>query len=210
MTSFLDRLRTATADRHRALDAAVTVASPGAPPPAWHRYLVASWGWAVAVERTLAAAAGDRLPAAGARLQKEAWLRHDLAVLGLAAAEIDALPLAAVPAAGRLAAGGRWWGYAYVAEGATLGGQVLARQAEEALGWRPRFLAGYGADTARRWHQFRAALERQAAERPQESTAVVAAARHAFATVHAWLVPRPGGETAAERRSPTVAGGGVR
>lgn len=58
-----------------------------------------------------------------------------------------------------------FWGALYVMEGSTLGGQLISRHLEEALGFRDghgyRFFRGHGQDTGRLWKEFCALFEEE-------------------------------------------------
>jgi heme oxygenase len=71
-------------------------------------------------------------------------------------------------------------GCAYVLEGATLGGLLIARTIRERLGWESAFYAGYGARTAARWREFGLAVRAVAAAAALDETALVGAANATF------------------------------
>jgi heme oxygenase (biliverdin-IX-beta and delta-forming) len=137
----------------------------------------------------------DPLAAGRSRLPH---LRRDLLALGLAAAEVEALPRCEA-AAGLARTPASTLGALYVVEGSTLGGQVIAR----ALAGRPWVPAGgliyfspYGAETGRMWRTVQAALNAAPA---REQAQVVAGALEAFDVLHAWMAQRvePAGRSAA-------------
>jgi heme oxygenase len=133
----------------------------------------------------------DRLPKSidvSARLVKTAMLRRDIEALSPgfsfdADDEGDAVH--------RFATREQVWGWLYVIEGSTLGGQVISRRLAATLGVTPERGAGfhnpYGARTGARWQTFKAGLEEDAAEGSLDEDAVVAAARAAFAAMDAWM-----------------------
>lgn len=111
------------------------------------------------------------------RARKAAWLRTDLEALGCAAHGPRA-PLP--PAVGRFP---DCLGVAYVVEGSTLGGRVLARRP----GLRGlRFFEGYGEATGRLWRELVAEVERVGAE-PSDRSAILRAAVDTFERVTHWL-----------------------
>ena len=116
-----------------------------------------------------------------------ALLRADLLALGLQPAEIAALPLCH-GAEGLGGSAERLLGSLYVMEGSTLGGQVIARQLQEAA-WAPpvglHYFNPYGARTGAMWRALLAALARLPA-----SEAVIGGARDSFALLHDWLGDR--------------------
>ncbi len=82
----------------------------------------------------------------------------------------------------------------YVLEGATLGGQFIARHVERALGLAGgrgySFFRGYGEDTGRMWRSFREELGDRAPA--LEADEIVASACGTFDRFHNWLVDGPG------------------
>lgn len=85
------------------------------------------------------------------------------------------------------------FGAVYVVEGATLGGQVIARQVIPALAISPengcRFFTGYGADTGERWRETRDAIAAHlaSAAAPDAAAEIVAGARMTFSLISAAL-----------------------
>jgi heme oxygenase len=79
-------------------------------------------------------------------------------------------------------------GFAYVLEGASLGGRVIRRHASAggAVLDHIRFFDVYGAETGRRWKEFCAVLERECADAPQEA---VKGAIAGFRYARAKLIP---------------------
>jgi heme oxygenase len=90
---------------------------------------------------------------------RRALVRQDAEALGVAPVEAPAALLADL----RLTCCASAFGSMYVLEGSALGGQVVARRAAAALGITAdsggAFFAGWGADTGRRWREFRETLE---------------------------------------------------
>lgn len=87
--------------------------------------------------------------------RKLSWLDDDLNAL-------SASDQAAIRASYTLPDASTAFGAIYVVEGATLGGQVIARQVIPALALSPergcRFFHGYGAETGERWRETRNAI----------------------------------------------------
>nr|HEX4312336.1 biliverdin-producing heme oxygenase [Kofleriaceae bacterium] len=140
MSAVLAHLREATRAAHEALDANVRV-----DPATYPAFLRASLAAVEPVERAIAAVipfAVERTPA----------LRADLDDLG-------AGPAASPAAAFALDSPSAAWGAAYVVEGSTLGGLVLADRAGPAA--PTRYLRLRGKDTAARWKAFLRDLDAQ-------------------------------------------------
>ncbi len=84
-------------------------------------------------------------------------------------------------------------GCLYVLEGATLGGQIIARQLRQSFNFDAQygaaFFNGYGAQTAEKWKTFGAALTFYATSSELEDT-IIQAADETFLTLEQWLVRR--------------------
>lgn len=102
-------------------------------------------------------------------------LARDLADLGVG--HLPPAPLAAGDSAEAM-------GMLYVAEGSTLGGQVIRRSVTDMAGLG--FLDPYGAETGVRWRGFLAVLE-DLARTPDQRAAAIVGARRAFACAEALL-----------------------
>jgi len=112
---------------------------------------------------------------------KTPWLEQDLAYFGVT-------PLASRAFVPATFDADEAWGWAYVLEGATLGGRTLYPAA--AARWRlgpdtgARYLHGYGDATGRMWNAFTRALQ-AAPLQGARADAVVAAANAAFGSLDA-------------------------
>ncbi len=187
------RLRHGTRDLHDAIEANPRFARLMAPDLSRDEYaslLARMLGHHAPAEAALAQAA-PLLPAAldlPARLRRGAALAADLRALGLKPARIAALPRCG---AYRLDSAEAAWGTLYVLEGSALGGQVIARHLAATLGLdAANGAAGivpHGAETGRLWREFKQLLEESAALGRLDGDAVIAAARHAFATLDGWM-----------------------
>jgi heme oxygenase len=153
----LAALRAATAPLHSRLDAALDFAPERTSPARYGGFLRATLALVEPLEASFSA-----LPAFAALLpdlplrRKAALLHDDLRSLGVdpgAAAR-------GLPSIGSAAAA---FGAAYVLEGSTLGGAVLARQLGPALGLTPnhgmRYFHAYGAELGAYWKRFVTALQ---------------------------------------------------
>ncbi|HWI55760.1 MAG TPA: biliverdin-producing heme oxygenase, partial [Bacillota bacterium] len=84
-------------------------------------------------------------------------------------------------------------GTLYVIEGATLGGQFIARHLAARFGLTPAngaaFFHSYGLQVGPRWQQFRAFLVSASAELEQERATIIASAQRTFQALDDWLFP---------------------
>lgn len=182
----LTALRDATATLHARLDAGIDLDRHLASSAAYARFLSAMLGIVAPLEAML-----DRFDwqATGLAPDTARWrtplLRNDLRFLGLPSAGLDALPLAPSPPppATRDAA----FGALYVLEGSALGGQVILRRAEAALGLGPErgasFHASLGRPVGEGWRRFRQALALHCAD----AGGACDAARDSFHRLESWL-----------------------
>jgi heme oxygenase len=83
------------------------------------------------------------------------------------------------------------WGCLYVFEGATLGGQIMARSLHERFGFTAQhgtaFYNAYGRQNGARWQGFKAALNAAVADEGLEGNEIIAAARATFRSMDAWM-----------------------
>ena len=122
------------------------------------------------------------------RRRKAGMPLHDLRALGASTIDAnDVLHCSALPPVVDL---GVALGCMYVLEGATLGGQLIARHLGATLGLGPTsgsaFFNSHGAELGPRWKEFRALLEAQAAT-PAISEAAVATAAATFLAMERWF-----------------------
>ncbi|UZJ62661.1 biliverdin-producing heme oxygenase [Pseudomonas sp. KU26590] len=185
LATVLQQLRTATAVRHRALEARLPLTHSRLDLDTYKRIIEAYYGFHLPlqqlIERFLAPHAID--PAR----QKIPSLIKDLHALGLSDTQIYALPQCReLPAIGSIA---QLLGVMYVMEGATLGGQVLRRIIADKLGIDAdsggEFLDVYGRDTGRLWKAFLKQLAEF--DTPLHNAEVVQAACATFDCFQTWL-----------------------
>ncbi len=218
-SAVLTRLRRETKNAHTRVEDRLFPAAL-ASPAAYTGMLRAMFGLHAPLERQFRSVEGfDALRVDLDRRRKADRIRADLAALGglgasspsvVRAGFLDGpvvdLRLDSLPAA---------LGAFYVLEGSTLGGRVLRSEVTARLGDMPTsFLAGYGADTGRRWQQTRGVLVAavRAADDPDSAeSAIVDGAAATFAAfdrlleAEGWPVPdgsRAGSPTGASHRSP--------
>jgi heme oxygenase len=120
--------------------------------------------------------------------RKSHKLQVDLRALGLSESEVSALPRCAdLPDV-------KEWpqalGCLYVLEGATLGGQIIARQLNERWGIRAEngaaFFSSYGAELGPMWQQFRVLISLQISS-DEDCVLAVTAAQQTFEKFRYWL-----------------------
>jgi heme oxygenase len=81
-------------------------------------------------------------------------------------------------------------GVCYVLEGATLGGQMIAKHLKISLGLTPheglKFFNGYGSDTATMWRSFKKETQ-DIVRKPREFTTMLEAALNTFNSLSEWM-----------------------
>ena len=187
----LDALREATGSAHRILDSALRIAVPTPTEGDVATYLAALLAFVEPLEARLWALPELAHLEPVVRASKGAWLRADLATLGVSPPSPDTPP-PVIPDPVHPAA----LGIAYVLEGSTLGGRVLARRPHLA---RFRTFQGYGSDTGRLWQELVIDLE-SAGGHPAARSTIVRSARETFESLTAWFDSR-----GALHRSPATA-----
>jgi heme oxygenase len=182
----LDKLRSETADAHRALEAGIDVSSAVQTREAYQRLLASFWGIYAPLEERLSALQdwpAEYQPAPG---HKSGLLASDLQTLRTEVGEGGTPPRCTdLPVIDDLESG---FGCAYVLEGSALGGRQISRllapfPEEE----RPRrFFTSDGADVPQAWKRFCAELERFASgsNQPQK---IVATAIETFTAFRKWM-----------------------
>lgn len=122
--------------------------------------------------------------------EKTAWLESDLAYFGHDAATLADLPRCALLPSARSRA--EILGAAYVLEGATLGGQIVARDAGKRFGLSGgrgcRYFESYGREVGAQWQAFRAELLRHSSA--ANDALILEAATNTFDCLHAWFAAR--------------------
>ena len=183
-----DALKRGTQDLHLRVEQAVNIESVCGGLHTYRALLTRLLGYYEPLEHRLSGfdweQAGLDFPAR----RKSAWLRQDLACLGVSEAAQANLPRCTeLPRPSSMAAA---LGAMYVLEGATLGGQVILRMIDKNLQLSaPRgagFHAGYGPHNGSMWLSFKAAATSQldSSARVEEA---VHTARETFMTYETWL-----------------------
>ena len=184
-----DLLRAGTREHHARAEASLPLMDPALTRDDYARAIAALHGFHAPLEARLARQPWARLGLDWDARRKTPLLARDLHALGRTPDAIAALPVwDALPDTATLA---RALGAAYVLEGATLGGQLVRRHLQHALGIGPddgaAYYSAYGDRVGPMWRAFLAALT-AAVERdgcaPDE---VVAGARDTFDALAGWL-----------------------
>jgi heme oxygenase len=186
----LELLRERTTHLHEQVERAVDLPARLCSVATYTSLLARFYGFYAPLEDCLAGV--DDYAAVGldfASRRKAHLLRDDLSALDVAEADIDALARCSdLPAVTDL---GDALGCLYVLEGATLGGQIVCRRAEQALGVSPgrgcSFFASYGEKVGPMWKEFCRTLEGYAGVNPGASERIVTAAVGTFVGLDQWL-----------------------
>lgn len=194
-SSLRDVLRARTHGAHRSLDDSLAVSDPAVELDDYVAHLEGMWTFHAPLERRLLSSEVllTRLPDLALRR------RAHLAWSDLRALDRDPGKVPFPSCTPDLTSLATQLGVAYVLEGSTLGGAVLARRLGAQLGLAPsalRYLHGYGERTGERWRAFVQALDDAALDEEGVESAA-RAAEATFAHLGAWLHAR--GATRRER-----------
>ena len=185
----LTRLKHETQAAHQAIEARVDLLNRLGSVADYRQLLERFWGFYAPIEE--AVAAGPEWASFGVDIQqrmKAPALARDLQSLGLSPVAVDALPLCrTLPA---MASFPHRLGCLYVLEGATLGGQIIAREVHGRLGLTAEqgcsFFASYGEHVGAMWRAFRVLLLQAAADE-LAAEALVRGANETFEAFDRWL-----------------------
>lgn len=184
-STFLERLKAETAAEHAAIEAAAGVMDPALSLDAYRAYLERTFGFYRVVEEQLRQLnVWEALGLPAAEREKLPLLAEDILLL----ADVEPASIRTCDLPPKFASTLEAVGGAYVLEGSTLGGRVIARHVQSKLGPDvPRaFLECYGAATGEKWQSFRAALTRLASSREAEAR-LIAGAQDTFGAFRHWL-----------------------
>jgi heme oxygenase (biliverdin-IX-beta and delta-forming) len=184
-----EQLKRGTQDLHRRVEQVVDIESACGSLHTYRNLLSRLLGYYEPLEVQLSDFAWHLAEVDFAARRKSAWLRLDLAFLGVSDAEQSELPRCVeLPRLHSMAAA---LGAMYVLEGATLGGQVILRMIDKNLQLSaPRgagFHGGYGPHNGSMWLSFKAAATRQLDSSARIDEAVHTA-RETFLTYETWLL----------------------
>lgn len=182
-------LRRATVFVHERVEANLGLADPDITVDRYRDLLIAFYRVHAALEPRLDALFSEfedpLLDWPGRR--KLARLVDDLGQLGVAAESVPALPAGVFPAVNDLTFG---FGALYVTEGATLGGQLIARnlRTRDDLAAASTYFTPYGDQAGRRWRDLRQVMRTWAGTDQDRADAVVASAVATFLAFEAALI----------------------
>ena len=179
------QLRQATRLVHKRIEASLPVLDPHLTRERYTRVVEALHGFYAAVEPMVA----DALACGDDRWRQHAklpLLATDLRALGRAPDHIDRLPRCTTMPYPRTAS--HALGILYVLEGATLGGQIIAKSLRARLAIEvdtgAAFFHGYGDATGSMWSRFSEHVDRSASI---QTDAAISAAIETFQTLTQWL-----------------------
>ena len=178
-------LRSVTARLHEETERVVDLAARTSDLDAYRSLVAGLFGLHEPMEDHLAALPWHEAELDFAPRRKSALLRADLRALGV---DADTVPRCTdLPPVDTLAAG---FGCLYVLEGSTLGGQLIAREAQQRLGLGPSdgagFFASYGAGVGRMWRSFVHALD-DFVTTPDQLDEATRAAEATFEAFQHWM-----------------------
>ena len=191
-TTFLARLKDATRPHHEATETTVDLGNRAKTAEGYRNLLGRFLGFYEPAEARLAHVLGDLPSLDFDRRRKTGLLRDDLHALGLDDAALEALPR--YSGLSKIDDLGDALGSMYVLEGATLGGQYVAKHVESVLGVAPgrgcSFFSSYGADVGPMWKAFREVLTQSADTAPMQDR-VIASASDTFEHFNEWFLAFP-------------------
>jgi len=180
----LQRLRSETASHHAAIESQMPLLDPELSRETYIHLLQRFWGYYSPLEQRLRSQSFEEHYLWSDR-EKTPRLISDLLALGATTtglARCENLPC--------LDSTAKILGCLYVIEGASLGGQIIAKHLDANLGLTPEtgasFFSGYGVNTGPYWLAFRTFLSEFAASLNQDDQIVVSA-NATFQTLGDWL-----------------------
>ena len=191
-TTFLARLKESTRPHHEATEKTVDLGHRAETPDGYRALLGRFLGFYEPAEARLAPILGDWPVLDFERRRKTELLKSDLRVLGLDDDAIALLPrYTGFPPVHDV---GDAFGAIYVLEGATLGGQYVAKHVATVLGVKPgegcSFFSSYGDDVGPMWKAFKEVLTDAADSKPVQDR-VIASAGDVFDRFNDWFLAFP-------------------
>ena len=188
-SDFHARLQHETRPFHSRLESRLRLLDPHLTVDEYRAVLRQFYGFYKPLEAVIGQVAVGLLGSEAARRRKLQWLVQDLLALGDTEWTIASLPLCIrLPP---LMTQARLMGSLYVVEGATLGGQMVARFLQQSLGDEARrcckFFVSYGEQVRPMWAAFLEALA-LAADGPERERDIIESACDTFQCFERWLV----------------------
>lgn len=188
-SDFHARLQHETRPFHSRLDSRLRLLDPDLTVDEYRALLRQFYGFYKPLEAVMGQVASGSWASEAARRRKLQWLVQDLLALGDSEGTIAGLPLCMkLPP---LMTQARLIGSLYVVEGATLGGQMVARFLRRSLGDEARrccrFFVSYGEQVRPMWAAFLEALA-LVADGPERERDIIESACDTFQCFERWLV----------------------
>ena len=184
--AFLEKLRNATSQSHTNLESlpvSVSIIKPDVTTNEYGRYLSLMHDVVADVEENIFPVLRDIIPDLKDRVKKH-FLEQDLVALGVVKEDIQR-PITKL---NKTASLGFALGIMYVVEGSSLGGRVIYKNINTALGYDEengaRYFAGYGGQTGSHWKKFLDVLV-QYETNHNCGEAIIAGADYAFKAISA-------------------------
>lgn len=187
--TILNSLKTQTRPQHDRIETSLDLLNGAANVDEYRRLLERFFGFYAPVEAIITAVIERQSVAIDfAPRLKTPHLRADLSALGLNFEQIARLPICENLPVIETAA--QFFGYLYVAEGSTLGGQIISRHFTQKLNISNdnggAFFQAYGAETGMMWRGFQTAITAFDEDETHENE-IVAAAIETFETLRIWM-----------------------
>ena len=185
----LQLLKDVTRESHRALERQMPLLDAALRQDTYRHMVQQLFTYHRPLEAALLSSSGfAELGITYAERAKTARLARDLEALGLSTRDLEHLhDCENLPS---LAHPSHIFGCLYVLEGATLGGQIVARHLQASLGLTAdcgaSYFSGYGVDTGPRWKAFCGLLIAYAS-RVDDHDAIVAGATATYSTLSTWM-----------------------
>ncbi len=186
---FLDNLRSETAEAHKSLEqlpASAAILKPGVTRAEYRHYLELMYPQVYDLEQNIFPLIAGVVPDLEER-RKEPMIKADLHALGNVGTDVGQLPFTG---AGKPFSTAFAMGIMYVMEGSTLGGRVILKQVQPALGLDEnvdaRYFAGYKNETGSYWKKFVDVLTSYAVEHNAEQE-VIEGANFAFNAIYEFM-----------------------
>lgn len=190
-TPILECLKQATRERHRLLEGKLPLLDPQLSQDNYRCLVSNFYGYYAPMESlVLTLPWWDEVGLNFNERQKTPSLEQDLIILGYEPETLAQLPRCQhLPEVKSIA---QLLGCLYVMEGATLGGQIIAKQLQANLSVTQKtgaaFFNGYGIQTAKHWQAF-CTLLTTFSEHEDSDEIIIASANKTFETLDLWLFP---------------------